>query len=301
MIESHADEIAFEPLATEDPDSITKDPEPVSSKPQHITSSFRRTLRHLGGSHERFRGVWIFIFNALVVQWVTGFLAILPIIHFMPRGLLTVAAAVLCAQLSLGWTHIVISQSSPETWFHRLPSISEWKKVAIPTAVLALAEQLAVWIPLSIATLAGIVNNASNNLITMTPHQQTVMGLKATGIAALSLVLSFVLVIPANVTLTRVQASLLDDAEETIVPFDRSFGGKVMPEIVGGSGVAGMLDAWESFDWASRIRLVKAYVKVFAMQVAASILFAVVFVAQLFVIVGKDWSKFVPEITSNGT
>jgi hypothetical protein len=134
----------------------------------------------------------------------------------------------------------------------------------------------------------------------MTPHQQTVMGLKAIGIAVLSLVLGFFVVIPANVALTRVQASLLNDTEETIVPFDRSFGGKVVPEIVGGSGVIGMLEAWKSFDWDSRIRLIKAYCKVFAMQMAVTLMFTVLLVSQLFIIVGKDWSKFIPRDDNKG-
>jgi hypothetical protein len=40
---------------------------------------------------------------------------------------------------------------------------------------------------------------------------------------------------PADVTLTRVQASLLPDIEETIVPFDQTFCEKVVPEVIGGS------------------------------------------------------------------
>ncbi|KAI9054588.1 hypothetical protein LZ554_001741 [Drepanopeziza brunnea f. sp. 'monogermtubi'] len=300
MIEAPADDISFNSLATEDPDSIIKDPEPVSTKPQFITSSFRRTIRHLGGFNERFRGVWIFIVHNFLVQWIAGMLAALPIIRFVPRGFLTVGATVALAQLSLGWTHIVITPASLKTWFRRVPPMSMWKKVAIPTAVFALAEQLAVWIPLYLAVLAGIVDNTPDNMDKMTPHQQTVMGLKAIGIAVLSLVLGFLVVIPANVALTRVQASLLDDAEETIVPFDRSFGGKVVPEIVGGSGVIGMLEAWKSFDWDSRIRLIKAYCKVFAMQMAVTLMFTVLLVSQLFIIVGKDWSKFVPQDGNKG-
>lgn len=295
MIESPQDSISFEPLPTEDPDStINKDPEPAS-KPQLITSSFRRTLRHLGGFQARFRGIAIFIVNAFLVNWIAGMLSVFPILNLIPRGLLAVGATVLCAQLSLTWTHIVISQPSPKTWFRRVAPMKMWKKVAVPTAVFALAEQLAVWIPIYMAKLAGLVDNTPDKVANMTPHQKTIMSLMGFGIAIFGLLLSFLVVIPANVTLTRVQASLLNDAEETIVPFDRSFGGKVIPEIVGGSGVIGMLDAWKTFDWASRIRLIKAYVKVVAMQLAVTVLFSICIVAQLFIIVGKDWSKLVPE------
>merc|ERR1712058_176813 len=273
MIESPQDTISFEPLPTEDPDStINKDPE-QPSKPQLITSSIRRTVRHLGGFSSRFRGLSIFIVNTLAVQWIAGILSVLPIINLLPRGFANIVALILCAQLSLTWTHIVISQPSPKTWFRRLAPLKMWKKVAIPTAIFALAEQVAVYIPIYMSILAGLVDKDAQQIV----------------------VLTFLVVIPANVTLTRVQASLLVDTEETIVPFDRSFGGKVVPEIVGGTGMIGMLDAWKTFDWAARIRLVKTYLKVIAMQIGVTFLFTMCIVSQLFIIAGKDWSKLIPE------
>merc|ERR1712098_491607 len=137
MIESPQDTISFEPLPTEDPDStINKDPE-QPSKPQLITSSIRRTVRHLGGFSSRFRGLSIFIVNTLAVQWIAGILSVLPIINLLPRGFANIVALILCAQLSLTWTHIVISQPSPKTWFRRLAPLKMWKKVAIPTAIFA--------------------------------------------------------------------------------------------------------------------------------------------------------------------
>merc|ERR1711977_201986 len=114
----------------------------------------------------------------------------------------------------------------------------------------------------------------------------TAMSFKAIAILLFGVVLTFLVVIPANVTLTRVQASLLVDTEETIVPFDRIFGG---------TGMIGMLDAWKTFDWAARIRLVKTYLKVIAMQIGVTFLFTMCIVSQLFIIAGKDWSKLIPE------
>ncbi len=125
----------------------------------------------------------------------------------------------------------------------------------------------------------------------MTPQEQSILALKGLGLGTLGLVLTVLLWIPASVVLTRVQASLLPDTEETIVPFDRSFGGKIVPEIVGGSGAIGIIDAWKTFDRSSWIRLLKAYVKVFAMQFAVSVFFSIVLVLQLLLVVGKDFSK----------
>ncbi|KAG4411519.1 hypothetical protein IFR04_015342 [Cadophora malorum] len=295
MIESPQDTISFEPLPTEDPDStINKDPE-QPSKPQLITSSIRRTVRHLGGFSSRFRGLSIFIVNTLAVQWIAGILSVLPIINLLPRGFANIVALILCAQLSLTWTHIVISQPSPKTWFRRLAPLKMWKKVAIPTAIFALAEQVAVYIPIYMTILAGLVDKDAQQIVDMKPSEKTAMSFKAIAILLFGVVLTFLVVIPANVTLTRVQASLLVDTEETIVPFDRSFGGKVVPEIVGGNGMIGMLDAWKTFDWAARIRLVKTYLKVIAMQIGVTFLFTMCIVSQLFIIAGKDWSKLIPE------
>ncbi|KAL2060805.1 hypothetical protein VTL71DRAFT_8857 [Oculimacula yallundae] len=295
MIESPQDSISFEPLPTEDTDStINKDPE-QPPKPELITSSFRRTLRHLGGFSSRFRGLGIFIVNALAIQWIAGMLSVLPIINVLPGAFANLVAVVVCAQLSLTWTHIVISQPSPKTWFRRLAPMKMWKKVAVPTAIFALAEQIAVYVPIYMSIFAGLGDKDARQIADLTPGQKAAMTLKAFGILAFGLVLTFLIVIPANVTLTRVQASLLVDTEETIVPFDRSFGGKVVPEIVGGSGMIGMLDAWKTFDWAARMRLIKTYLKVLGMQMAVSFLFTMFLVSQLFIIAGSDWSKLVPE------
>lgn len=295
MIESPQESIVFEPLPTEDPDStLNKDPESVDTKPQPITASLRSTIRLLnsvGGRTARFRGLAIFIANVVAVNWISSMIAFVP---FVPRALSNIVAAVICAQLSLTWTHIVISEPSPKRWFRRLPPMKMWRKVAVPTAVLAVAEQITAFVPIYIALLTGISNKKAQDFADMTPGQSTGMAFGGFGLLVLGIVLGCFLVLPANVVLTRVQASLLNDAEETIVPFDRSFGGKVIPEIVGGSGVVSMLDAWKTFDWASLIRLGKTYGKVFAMQVAVSTLFTLVLVAEVFMIVGKDWSKLIP-------
>jgi hypothetical protein len=209
-----------------------------------------------------------------------------------------VAASVFCAQLSMAWTHIVISDPSSKPWYLRVPGDKTWKKVIVPTAILALGEQLAILLPAYLAASYDFTSD-SDNFTQVSSAERAIMALKAFSVLALSLAIGLLVVIPANVTLTRVQASLLPDNEETIVPFDRSFGGKVVPEVVSGSGVIGMLDAWKTFGWNSRIRLLKAYAKVIGMQIALSILFTICLAAQLVLIVGKDSSKLNPSDRKN--
>lgn len=299
MVES-PEAIVFEPITTSDPDAPLDnnnnkavEPELLLMKQQPITASFRTTIKHLqskGGFRARFRGFSVFVVYSIIVQWVSQTISIwIPFLFFVAP----IIASVLCAQLSLAWTHIVISDPSPKPWFRRVPSIKTWKKVAGPTAILAVAEQLAIVLPAYLAATSGFVGSP-DDFANTTHAQRNIMVLKGFGVLVLSIALSLLVVIPANVTLTRVQASLLPDEVESIVPFDRSFGGKVIPEIVGGSGVIGILDAWKTFDWNSRVRLIKAYAKVMAMQFVLSILFFVVMGTQIALIIGKDLKKIFP-------
>ena len=298
MVES-PEAIVFEPLTVEDPDlPINKSTEPelllVKQKP--ITASFRTTIKHLqskGGFRARFRGFSIFFVNVMLVNWISGLLN-----TFVPFLLAPIIATIVCARFSLAWTHIVISDPNPKPWYRRFPSIKTWKKVAGPTAILAIAEQAAIVLPAYLAARFNFIG--SPDFAYTTSAERQIMALKGFSVLAISLALAFLVVIPANVTLTRVQASLLPDEIESIVPFDRSFGGKVIPEIVGGSGVVGMLDAWKTFDWNSRIRLVKAYAKVLAMQFGLSVLFFVTIGAEIALIVGKDLKKIFPDDGKDG-
>jgi hypothetical protein len=293
MIESPPESIVFEPLPTDDTDATLNkniNPEAQAVKPKPTTASFRATLRLLqqkGGFRARFRGFSVFLVNQIAISWVAQFMSMLP---FVPRSAGSVVAAVLCAQLSIAWTHIVISEPSPKMWFRRLPSTKTWKKVAVPTAVLAIAEQVTVLIPVYLGLMSGIGDKLQtpDQVANIDSRQAWIITLKGLGLGVLAIVLGFLLVIPANVTLTRVQASLLADSEETIVPFDRSFNGKVIPEIVGGSGAINMLDAWKTFDWAARIRLIKAYFKVFLMQLAVGAVFFSIAIFEVVLVLGKS-------------
>lgn len=293
MVES-PEAIVFEPLTTEDPDAPVKnttDPELLLLEQKPITSSFRTTIRHLqskAGFRARFRGLSIFIVNTFIIQWVSGMLNM-----FLPFLLSPIIATVLCAQLSVGWTHIVISDPNPKPWYRRVPSFKILKKVAGPTAILSVAEQAAIVLPAYLAATFNFIGNP-DDFANTTNAQRWIMAMKSFSVLALTIALAFLVVIPANVTLIRVQASLLPDEVESIVPFDRSFGGKVIPEIVGGSGVISMLDAWKTFDWNARVRLIKAYAKVLAMQFAIGFLFFFTMVAQIALIVGKDYKKIFP-------
>jgi len=291
MIES-PQAILFEPIKSDDPDAKV-DPQETELclvKQAPITSSFRSTIQHLrskAGKLAIFRGLSMSIVSAIVFQWYMGFFS-----SFIPMMFAHFMAMVLSAPFYLAWTNIVISNPSPLRWYQRMPNLAAVKKVMIPTAHFALAKELTIMLPVYLAKSYGIHEMKPEDCMNMDKHEFTLTFGKALSVLVLAGALAFSIYIPANVILTRVQASLLAESEEAIVPFDRTFGGKVVPEEVGGTGVIGMLDAWRTFDRSSRIRLLKAYGKIFAMEVALGVSFCALIISEIFMIVGTDFSKF---------
>jgi hypothetical protein len=98
--------------------------------------------------------------------------------------------------------------------------------------------------------------------------------LEAIGIYALNSLLLLLFVVPATIVLVRVQASSLPENDEAIVPFDKTFGGKVDSTSGDGRNQLTLFDAWRSFKWPSRIRLLKTYAKYFMLQVTLGLLSA---------------------------
>ena len=191
------------------------------------------------------------------------------------------------------WTHVVMSNPSSKSWWRRLPSWKASNKLFLPTAIWATAEQLALYVPAVIFNTYGLNRYAEDPSHYREVAPEVFAGdlISVFTCVIVALFIVFAIVFPAEVTLTRVQASMLPDEDEPIVPFDRSFGGKVEPEVIGGTGCVGMLDAWKTFDWAARIRLIKLYVKVATLQIVTMFLFMGVLVGELKLIMGDDLNK----------
>ena len=94
--------------------------------------------------------------------------------------------------------------------------------------------------------------------------------------------------IPATVTMVRVAASMLPEEDETIVSFDRSFGGKVTPAIIGGQGKVGIVEAWRSFPRSSRARLLKLLAKVVLIVMAVWVAMIVTITAEAHIMLGDN-------------
>lgn len=286
------------PLIGVDEKATLKEPELLVVKAQPITARFRTTIQHLrarAGYFSRFRGLQVAVLYHFFHASITS-----SIIQLLPGGGLTLSclsailATVLLACVPLTWTHVVISEPSSKRWFRRIPSFKSWKHIVPVTAVWATAEQLTIALPTVLFNIFGLhrwgQNPGAIGDLDEAGRRKVVM--QYLTVVAVAVGTAVLILIPATVTLTRVEASLLPEEDEGIVPFDRTFGGKAIPLASGGSKI-GAVEAWRSFEWAARIRLVKVYGKVFAMQIALTVLFAGVILAELHLIMGDEFQKMI--------
>ncbi len=287
---------AYTPSATPKPahDDLEEEPSSdaeillVRNKP--YTSSITQTLAHLrarGGYWSRFRGMSMF----LVWQMATGIVlstvgVMLRIHNRFGMACVVILSEVLCANLHAAWVHIVISEKSERKFLQRIPSIKSWHRFAPAVAVWATASQVVSLMPRLVCGSFGSMKHLRDSSYEAGRNDFYAVAAQFT-LGMLILVVLFVLLqIPASVSMVRIFASMLPEEEETIVPFDRSIGGKTTPVIVGGQGKIGMVEAWRSFPWASRMRLLKLVAKAAGIVLAFWFLCITVLVGEAYLLYG---------------
>ena len=143
----------------------------------------------------------------------------------------------------------------------------------LPSAVYATAQQLTLYMPLLLSFVLGVHRVGHEQLVhEFTKAERTVFALKIGACVLTALFVAVMILLPASVTLTRIEASMLPEDDESLVPFDRTFGGKVVPTDLGGRGCVGFADAWRTVDRVVRFRVVKVYTQLFAMQMVITVL-----------------------------
>ena len=290
--------------ASEADDALLQPQVEISYKP--ITSSLRSTILHLrarAGYWSRFRGLSLFLCWAFARSLIISLIASAPIMR--SQGGLAIAIIIAEVTLSLWeltWYQIVISEPSTKKWWQRVPSFKSraWTKIAPAVALRSLTTQIASGLPVLLCRSFGTMKHLQDPAFQPGKKDMAVIFGQSLIVLFLTFALFILLEIPATVTVVRVAASMLPEEYETIVPFDRSFGGKVTPAIVGGSGKIGMLDAWKTFTWPSRIRLLKLVVKVFAIIVTVWLLFCMVLVVEGHLLFGDKLAEIIKAIGGKG-
>lgn len=280
------------------------DEAPKVHQERSITKSLRTTVRHLyavGGQSALCRGMALYI-SYLVVN-ITGscigwFLWTIPYIDFddlegqdLPNpsdwtlryrlnAVLTetafgvVSNMLLCSWLAT-WVHVVITQPTLRIWYRRLPPFfsvlrATWLPLLISPVVHTLfIEGLAVLLRHRLGLYGK--SEAAAGVMTARNAQKTLVWLVVQSLRTFT-------GLSIGVALTRVQASLLSDEEETIIPFDRSFGlsgaNGLRPGLLAeSSGVLSFGDAWRSVTWMEMRRLLIVSIKILAVQAVVAAVF----------------------------
>ncbi|RWA05824.1 hypothetical protein EKO27_g9285 [Xylaria grammica] len=284
---------AYDPVSlNEDGQSIAEDGFPTSdaaavSETPAVTSSLRSTHRAVyavAGWRSLFRGYAAYLFlNVVMAVFASIFLSV-----GIPSLIAAPLVAVAASQPYAAWTHIIISTPSTKYFWQRLPPFKRtFRATAVPILLYILATELSTFLPRGLALLLkmNIWDPKEPNTLPQYNKDDAWKGLL---VLLTALTVQVFLVVPTQVVLTRVQASFLPEEDDTIVPFDRSFGGKVEPAIVGGKGYVNMGDAWKSFSRASWVRLIKLYVKIFLITVAISFAWIAVLIPEYILIANNS-------------
>jgi hypothetical protein len=269
----------YEPVALDENAATSAEEPAFSGDVAAISSSVRSIQRNIhanGGLTANFRGFFCYLAQLL------AYLFILTI--FFPIGsayssFATLFVPLTLVQLSTAWVHIVITRKSDLHFWSRLPPFARtfnatWKAVTIHWA----ATEFCRWVPMVTMMIMGVQSPSLNNSdqVSIDPDMAWALPLSI----VLALIPFIFVVIPAQVVLVRVQASLLPADAETVIAFDRSFGGLVEPVIATGKGYATVSQAWATFSRAAWKRLVILYAKIFAIGIVVSGLMTAIIIPQ---------------------
>ncbi|KAL4926416.1 uncharacterized protein BDV17DRAFT_283353 [Aspergillus undulatus] len=261
-----------------DPVDLAVEAEAPASKP--ITSKLRTTIRHLrarGGRLARFRGLSMFLTCMVAESFVSAVVPIPPN-SVIGRFVLQMVVSILLANFQVAWVHIVISEPSAKRFYRRIPSFRSLKKIVPAAAFEHLLTNGAYFVTLLFIQLVHGVKELDDIRNGNGGSPETYRN--ALNIITIAGLVSWLASFPARVIFIRVAASMLPDEDEAIVPFDRSFGGKVEPSVVG-SGVLSIADAWKTFDRDGWKRYLKSLAKSAAIQLGIAVLFSTLVVLEV--------------------
>lgn len=146
--------------------------------------------------------------------------------------------------------HIIISEPSPKCFYQRIPGYRAWIKIAPAAAFQEIPISTFKLLQRAIETVNWRNLDSFLDLLIGT-------GISSAIRVLIPRVVVYLAVIVTRAIFIRVAASMLPKEDKPIIPFDRSFGGKLKPSIRGSNGCLTLSNAWITFDWPSRIRFTK--------------------------------------------
>ena len=271
----------------------------VEHKP--ITSSIRTTIGHLhrvGGFRARWRGVGISALYHVLHGALVNLLGNLFGYSLIGEAFCFVLVSLGLARIHMAWTHAMIGQPSSKSYLRRMPARKDCRRILLPALVYALAQQATIILPLGVALLLGVTppplfqKEDPNRHFHPCPKQMAIMALRVLAVPATYAIVGLAVLLPASVTLTRIEATLLPEGEEAIVPFDKEAIIGDIDVTAKGHARALFVQAWRSFDRSARLRLIKLYVKMFFAQLLVIFVAVHLMVAEMYVIGGERLGLF---------
>jgi hypothetical protein len=263
----------------------------VNDKP--ITRKIRTTITHLhqvGGFGARFRGASVSVLYHFLHALVTNSLAGILGMGILGNAFVYVWVSVGLARVHMIWTHAMIGTPSSKPFWKRMVPRQQSKAILLPSFVFAVAQQATFLLPVAVAFALGLPEINQEHVVSAAHnhdcHKLAFMGLRFLAVPATAIFVALAVLLPATVTLTRIEALLLPEDRDTIVPFDRkALIGDIDINACGGCRAL-FVQAWRSFDSTARWSLIKLYVKMTMIQVGIIFVSVHLMVAEIYIVGG---------------
>lgn len=259
-----------EATADQDVEITVINHKPISAK---ISTSIQH-LHNVGGFFGRWRGAGVGAVYHLMHGFSTNFLSNLLGFGIAGHALMHIFTSVCLARVHMAWTHSMIAapKTDNKVWFRRMVPRKQCKALLLPALAFAVAQQITVIMPIGVAFAFGLPEQMHNQEFDfmnrdIAPGEASYYAFALLAVPLTAVFVALAILLPASVTLTRIEAALLPEDQDTIVPFDKS---AVLGDFdlqTRGACRSIFVEAWKSFEPAARLRLIKLYVKMFSLQI----------------------------------
>ncbi|KAF7715826.1 Uncharacterized protein PECH_005996 [Penicillium ucsense] len=221
-------------------------------------------LRVQLGSWFYLRGLFTFLLHVVTKDAILPLL--LPMNSETPwaEKIQSAIYASLLAELQIVWLHIVSTKASHKSLHQRMPKFTYWIRVSPVLFVEVLTRWLvfsaAVSFQAELLRVTGIMDIQHDLFMPDGVHLQepAQLGSKIWIVSIFPKFMEFLVALPIRAVFTRMAVSMLPADDNPIVPLDPRLRNNVP---------LGILDAWKSFDAASRARFWKVQIRAFVLGV----------------------------------
>lgn len=223
----------------------------------YLTSSIRRMhelVKQTDRMWLRRRGLGV-----LAVYHLANALVSIPLraVPLVPGFLWDAVAVLLTVQLHTVWVHVIITPPTAKPFWERiLPFSTVLRATAAASLIYCVTTELTIftpWLAAQVLRTPFALGQVQRNLSELWKVLLSI---------GLFVAIQALACAPALVALTRIQSSLLSEAEGTILPVDRTFGVEKERGKYGETNGLSILEALKSFN-GSWMRLYKLCVKIF--------------------------------------